>query len=101
MKIEIDEEDIQKIAAALLLVLQPNLGAGKAETSDLMDVNDLCSYLKVSVKWVHERTHLKEIPFIKLSNKQLRFKKREIDKWLEGLRTPVLSELRGKLKVLR
>jgi hypothetical protein len=43
---------------------------------------------------------LKEIPFYKLSNKQLRFRKRDIDKWLDSLKTPALNRFTGKMKLL-
>ena len=49
-------------------------------------------YLHVSHQWVYERVHLKEIPHIKMG-KFPRFRKSEIDRWLETLKIPVSSTL--------
>jgi len=59
-------------------------GNGKHEAEDIIfDVKGLQAYLKVSKKWIYERTHLKEIPHLKI-NGQLRFKKKDVDKWLNN-----------------
>lgn len=103
MKIELEAQDIQTIAEKVLDTLKPYLsGVGKDKQEDaVFDVPGLCDYLHISPKWIHERTHLKEIPFFKLSNKQLRFRKRDIDKWLESLKTPAMSQFTGKMKLLK
>ncbi len=49
----------------------------------IFSVETLAKYLQVSKQWVYERVHLKEIPHIKMG-KFPRFKKREIDIWLES-----------------
>jgi len=77
-----------------------NIGQGRQDDT-VLDVPGLCDYLHVTPKWVHERTHLKEIPFFKLSNKQLRFRKRDIDKWLDSLRTPAIHPLSSGMKLMR
>ena len=89
-------EAIREEIGACLRTLAPDHGA-----DTVLDVPGLCKYLHVTPKWVHERTHLKEIPFYKLSNKQLRFRKRDIDKWLDFLKTPALNHFTGKMKLLR
>lgn len=71
------------------------------QEDEIMDVPGLCKYLSVTAKWIHERTHLKEIPYYKGSNKMLRFRKREIDKWLESVRTPAIGQYTGKLKAIK
>ena len=75
MKTQFEDSDIQQIAEKVLDTLKPYLaGTGRDRAEDnIMDMEGLCSYLKVTSKWIHERTHLKEIPFIKLSNKQLAY----------------------------
>ena len=82
--------------------LMPFLSKGQSKETDdvVFDVPGLCEYLKVTPKWVYERTHLKEMPHYKLSNKVLRFRKKDIDKWLESLKTPAISHFTGKLKVV-
>ncbi len=98
MKIQLEQEDIQAITDHLYSKLKPLISTSTSQTHDLMDINELCDYLKVTRQWVHERTHLKEIPYIKLSNKQLRFRKKDIDKWLDSLQVPVITHYKGKLK---
>ncbi|MBA4419050.1 MAG: hypothetical protein C0392_14270, partial [Syntrophus sp. (in: bacteria)] len=75
---------------------------GKDRQEDaVFDVRGLCDYLKVTPKWVYEQTHIKAIPYFKLTNKALRFKRSDIDKWMEKLRTPAITEPTGKLRMLR
>ncbi|OPX95181.1 MAG: Helix-turn-helix domain protein [Syntrophorhabdus sp. PtaB.Bin006] len=103
MKTELEPEDIQTIAERVVELLKPYLsGKEERQTGDtIFDVPMLCDYLHVTPKWIHERTHLKEIPHFKLSNKQLRFRKKDIDKWLESCKTPAINDFRGKLKILK
>jgi len=98
MKTQLEPEDIQAITDGLYVKLKPLVSTSTPQAHDLMDIKELCDYLKVTRQWVHERTHLKEIPYIKLSNKQLRFRKRDIDRWLDSLQVPVITAYKGKLK---
>jgi len=103
MKIELEPQDIQAIVEGvtdrLKFLLSQNSNNVKDDT--ILDVQGLCKYLNVTSKWIHERTHLKEIPYIKLSNKQLRFKKRYIDKWLDSLKTLAINDFKGKLRAIK
>jgi excisionase family DNA binding protein len=103
MKSTLEQEDIQGIVQAVIEGLRPLLsGKSESRVDDMvLDVPGLCEYLHVTPRWIHQRTHLKEIPFHKLSNKELRFKKKDINKWLDTLGTPAISEYRGNLKVIR
>jgi excisionase family DNA binding protein len=104
---KIEPEDLQLFKDILREVVREELksypsGMGRDRSADtVLDVAGVCEYLKVTPKWIHERTHLKEIPFYKLSNKQLRFRKRDIDKWLESLKTPAINQFSGKMKILK
>lgn len=102
MKTQLEQEDIQAIAQAVMKTMKPLLaGNCKQDTGDtIFDVPGLSEYLHVTPKWIHERTHLKEIPFFKLSNKQLRFRKRDIDKWLDSLRTPAVNQFARRLRLV-
>jgi len=102
LKTQLEQEDIQAIAQAVMETMKPLLsGNCKQETEDIIfDVPRLSEYLNVTPKWIHERTSLKNIPFYKLSNKQLRFRKRDIDKWLDSLRTPAVNQYTRRLKVV-
>lgn len=103
MKIELEQPDIQAIAEKVLDTLKPYLSrSGKEQPQDdILDVQGLCLYLKVTAKWVYEQTHLKTIPHYKLTGKALRFKRSEIDKWMVGLKTPAISEPTGKMRLLK
>jgi excisionase family DNA binding protein len=103
VKIELEETDIQTIADKVLDTLKPYLSRiGKEQPQyDILDVQGLCSYLKVAPKWVYEQTHLKAIPHYKLTGKALRFRRTEIDKWLANLKNPALTEPTGKFKLLK
>ena len=103
MRSTLDQEDVHVIVAAVIDGLRPLLSDKKKNSVDdsIFDVPGLCEYLHVTPKWIHSRSHLKEIPYYKLSNKQLRFRKRDIDKWLDSLKTPAINEYRGKLNAVR
>lgn len=102
MKTELETQDIEAIAQRVIELIKPMLsGNGKHEDDTVLNVQGLAEYLHVTPKWIHERTHLKNIPFYKLSNKQLRFKKRDIDKWLDSLKTPAVNQFTGKLRAIK
>jgi len=84
-------ELVEQVADRVVAQLKPILtGHGDRSDDEIFDVKSLASYLKVSKKWIYERTHLKEIPYIKVGG-QLRFRKRVIDKWLDAYNVPVVS----------
>ncbi|MBN2325937.1 MAG: helix-turn-helix domain-containing protein [Candidatus Omnitrophica bacterium] len=53
-----------------------------SDNSELMNVNEVARYLKLSVKAIYELTHLEKIPFTKIG-RRLRFRRAAIDAWLE------------------
>jgi predicted DNA-binding transcriptional regulator AlpA len=102
VKIELEQSDIQVIAERVVELLKLHLTHKEDRQQDnILDVPRLCEYLHVTSHWVHERTHLKEIPYYKLSNKQLRFRKKKIDKWLDSLETPAINDVRGKIRLVK
>jgi predicted DNA-binding transcriptional regulator AlpA len=104
LRIELEQSDLEAIAQIVLDTVKPYLVRNpkcNTEEDDIMDMKGLCAYLKVTPKWVHERTRLHEIPFYKLSNKQLRFRKRDIDKWLDSLKTPAITSLSSKVRLCK
>ena len=102
MKIELEQADMQAIAEKVRDILKPHLvHKGDRAEEIIFDVPGLCEYLKVSEHWIHERTHLKQIPYFKLSNKQLRFRKTEIDKWLDSMRTPAFNPLSSRAAIFK
>lgn len=94
MKAEVNidmQELVASISEVLLKELKPLL-EHKSEDDCLFTVKTLAEYLHVSDQWVYERVHYNEIPFIKMG-KFPRFKKSDIDQWLDSLATPPLNRL--------
>jgi excisionase family DNA binding protein len=80
---------VNEIVERLFEKIKPVLsGNGKSQESDIIyDVKSLAEYLKVSHKWIYERVQFKEITYLKV-NGILRFRKKEIDKWLQTYNVP-------------
>jgi excisionase family DNA binding protein len=102
MKIEIDDTVlINTIVEKVFGRLKPLLNnTYNKEKDELFTVESLAKYLHVKKPWVYNRVHLNEIPFIKMG-KFPRFRKSEIEKWLEKMQTPVIQPLSNKLKMLK
>jgi excisionase family DNA binding protein len=101
LKIELESLDTQTIAEKVVELIKPYLLQRPDQQHDIVfDVPGLCEYLHVTSKWVYERTHLKQIPYYPLSNKQIRFRKRDIDKWLESYKIAPINDFKGKMKVV-
>lgn len=100
MKIELETQDIEIIAQRVVELLKPLLASNGKQDDEILDLKGLCSYLHVSEKWVYERTHLKEIPHLKI-NGLLRFRKSEIDKWANGFKCPTVNSLKRILKAVK
>lgn len=87
-------ELVDTIVERLLEKLKPMLpGNGKHEDV-IFDVPALAEYLKVSHKWIYERTQFKEIPYLKIKG-LLRFKKKDVDKWLSSYNIPPVNSLKA------
>lgn len=102
MKTTLEPEDIQQIAEAVVKMISPLLSNnGKEKSEDvILTVKTLAEFLEVSEQWVYERVHLKEIPFYKVG-KFPRFKKSDIDKWLDALKTPAINPLSRRLRAVK
>lgn len=100
MKLELEQADIQAIAQAvtseMVKVFKPLLN-GKGEEDTIFTLERLCEYLNVEPDWIYKRTARKEIPYIKAGG-LLRFRKRDIDKWLDTCKTPAVNPLSARLK---
>jgi excisionase family DNA binding protein len=101
MKAEFEQQDIEAIAHKVAEILTHILIRNdKHEIDTILDVQGLAEYLRVSPKWIYEQTSFKSIPHYKLSNKQLRFRKTDIDDWLNKLKRPAMTEPTGKLRLI-
>ncbi len=84
MKIELEIDDIERIAEKVVEQLKPLLKQNSnGNDNELMDVKGLAEYLKVKEPWVYEKVHAKKIPFQR-AGRFLRFRKKHIDKWLDN-----------------
>lgn len=110
---QLSEQDIGTLVDGLEKRLKPLLSKQSSMPKDeYFDVNGLSEYLHVSKGWVYERTHLNEIPFIKLPGRQgkgshgsssskILFKKSVIDAWLERNSVPEVSQLKHGLNLVK
>jgi len=103
MKIELNidtDELASKIAQEVAGAIVPTLTKRIVEAGTIFTVETLAKYLQVSKQWVYERVHLKEIPYTKMG-KFPRFRKREIDNWLDSMKTPAIQPLSKPLKAIK
>lgn len=99
-EISIDTQEIVKaVTLEVVKALRPLL-KGDGEDNTIFTVKTLAAYLQVSEKWVYERVQFKEIPFNKVQG-HVRFRKRDIDAWLESLKCPSINPLSRQLKAIR
>ena len=86
MRIELETSDIERIVKKVAEQLKPLLrNPHDSKDDELMDVKGLAKYLGVEKDWIY--SHVKEIPHYKLGRFP-KFRKREIDKWLELQKAP-------------
>ena len=101
MRIEIDNTElINDIVKKVVDEIKPLLD-GEITTEDILfSVDTLAKYLQVSKQWVYERVRLNEIPYMKMG-KFPRFRKSEIDNWLDKMGIPAIQPLSNELKMVR
>lgn len=99
---ELEQGDIMAIAAAVAEFMKPqfaNLKSGEAD-GRIMGVQELAEYLGMSDKWIYDQTGSKSIPFFKLGT-ILKFRQKEIDKWLTSFDMPAVDKPSALLKLVR
>lgn len=84
----------------MIRFIKPTLEKIKTQEDVLFTVKGLAKYLEVSNQWVYERVSLREIPFIKMG-KFPRFRKSDIDLWLDKQKTPAINPLSRPLKPIK
>ena len=103
MKVEINIDIDQlktEIVQDVVKALKPLLVKGRPEDDPLMTLEECSKYLGVKEQWLYKRVSFKEIPYIK-AGRFLKFKKSEIDRWLEDNSIPQVNPLSSSLKVVR
>jgi len=97
-EINIDLQDFaNEVVARIIKSIQEKLYSCKVDEESLFTVKSLAKYLEVSDQWIYERIQKAEIPVIKVG-KFPRFKKSDIDDWLNSLKVPVMNPLSSRLK---
>lgn len=102
MEVRIDDTDVKAIAKAVAEMLQPqflNLRSGESDDV-IMGVQEVAEYLGMSDKWVYDQTGQNRIPYFKLGS-ILKFRKKEIDKWVRQFDTPAVDQPSSLKKLVR
>ncbi len=91
MKIELENNDIERIAERVVEQIAPLLRQKtKSNDNELLTVDELANYLKAKKSSIYDKVHNKSIPFLKHGN-SLRFRRKHIDLWLQNPYHPDLS----------
>lgn len=93
-------ELVDQIVNKLFEKIKPLLIKNDVIEEEILNVSTLAKYLKVTPKWIYERTHLKEIPYYKVGG-QLRFRREDIDNWIRSYRMPAVNPPTGIAKILK
>ena len=101
LKIQLEDTDLQRIATTVIEELKPLFPkVCKDDSQDsIMGIKELVEYLGMSEKWVYDQTAHKAIPHFKLGH-VLKFRKKEIDKWLSSLSVPTIDKPASVKKLL-
>jgi excisionase family DNA binding protein len=94
MKLNLEQDDLKLITEYVAETLKPLLkNTKKNGASDIVfDVKGLAEYLKVKDTWIYNQVGLKTISYFKCG-KYLRFKKSNIDKWIDSETIPAVPTL--------
>lgn len=69
---------------------QDEVNSGKDLSSGFLNVQDIAEYLKVRVSTVYSMVEEKKVPHYRIG-RQIRFKKSEIDAWMEKQKEEVID----------
>jgi excisionase family DNA binding protein len=85
MNIAFENSDLDAFAQKVFELLKPILtGNNRNEDKDtIFTPETLSKYLQVDTSWVYKQVSLKTLPYFK-SGKYTRFKKKDIEKWIEN-----------------
>lgn len=98
MQIKMDDDEIKEIAMEVVKLIRPHLEKEKpTQDETLFTVETLAQYLHASKKKIYEMVRQKLVPYIKVGGHN-RFRKAEIDRWMESHRSPALPPPNPPLK---
>jgi len=100
MKINLDISDTEelevRIAKRVVAAIKPHLPDAGLDGDHLFTRETLAAYLGVSKSWIQDRRRYHQIPFLKVS-KFVKYRKRDIDSWLDGKVIPDVNPYSGKM----
>ena len=89
---KIDTVELEdSIVKRLLAEFEPLRDMKGFHDDKILSVATLAKYLEVSEQWVRDRVKFKEIPYMKIGKKLVKFKKSDIDSDLPHLVGPPLE----------
>ncbi len=101
MNLELSPEELERLADTLARKvaekLEPLLKSHGQEKDTIFTVDTLSESLHISKNKIYNMTHLKQTPHFKVG-RELRFRKKEIDAWLESNYTPSLTDFSNNNK---
>jgi excisionase family DNA binding protein len=57
---------------------------GEPEDDEMLTVEELCSWFKVSKDWVYDEVEARRLPYVRLGRRHLRFRRRELEQYLNA-----------------
>jgi excisionase family DNA binding protein len=101
MKIFLEKEDFDAIASSVAVQLQPLLKASNSHTPNpIMNVTELAEYLRVTTSWVYKQVQFKTIPHFH-AGRYPRFRKKDIDTWIESQSVPDTAPAYPRMKAVK
>lgn len=102
MKLKVDLETAnfeERIAERVVKAIGPLLTHGR-DDAEIFSVITLAEYLGVSKQWVYDKKKCGKIPHFK-AGRLLKFRKREIDRWVASQNVSPANQCSGKIKKLK
>ena len=95
MKTQFELEDIKAVSSTVVEMITPMLGCSCENNSNdsIFGVKDLAIYLGVKESWVRGKVDDLEIPHFRCG-KYIKFKKKDIDKWIDRKMVKPISPLK-------
>jgi excisionase family DNA binding protein len=72
-------------------MMKPNSSKQESQETTWLETKDAAKHIKVPVSSVYQLTHLNQIPHQKIG-RRLRFRKSDLDRWLESKSQPVIKK---------
>ena len=96
MKTELEKQDIEAIALRIADILKHMFSKNERFVAEdkIFNKKELANYLGVKESWVDKKVSFKEIPYFK-AGKYPKFKKSQIDKWIDSQTVKPIPPLRG------